>query len=177
MHRLQPILALWVFLLLPFLLQAREHCSSHQSKGFTLHDLQGWYILQGASVGGPQLQSSAGVFLIKFREDGTGIVRSGTIRTFIGSPPATTSVLTTPLSAIPPAVGTIKLNLNPNGTAELLFYGIPTANDVTTLSAVFEKENKKVQGGFAIRTGVIGPSADSPFANDVNTFTFKRQRR
>ena len=77
---------------------------------------------------------------------------------------------------MPPAVGTITIKLKHDGTAKLSFFGIPTASDVTVLDAVFEKKDKKIIGGFALRTGVIVPSADSSFANEIKAFTIKRQR-
>lgn len=33
-----------------------------------------------------------------------------------------------------------------------------------------------ITAGFALRTGVIGPSVDSSFANEIKVFTIKRQR-
>ena len=180
---LRKLIAVSVFLLLPFTLKAQHHhhqeCSHHAA--FKLEDLEGSYIVQGFTAGGPQLDSSTDIFLMTFRDDGTGVVRSLTLRTFTGTPPATTFRLTTPIDAKPPEAGTIIAKLNPDGTAELLFFGIPTANDITTLDAVFKKSadnthnSNKITAGFALRTSVTGPSENSAFANEIKPFNIERQ--
>ncbi len=184
MFYLKKLIAVSVFLLLPFTLKAKHHhhqeCSHHAA--FKIEDLEGSYIVQGFTAGSPQLDSSTDIFLMTFRDDGTGVVRSLTLRTFTGTPPATTFRLTTPPNARPPEVGTIVAKLNPDGTAELLFFGIPTPDDITTLEAVFKKStdnahhhNNKITSGFALRTAVNGPSANSAFANEIKPFNIERQ--
>jgi len=180
MFHLRKIVAVGLFLLLPLAVIAERHDHKKEcfrKDRFKIEDLEGSYIVQGVTAGGPQLESFAEIFLITFRRDGTGVVRSLTSRTFTGTPPATLFQETTPLKARPPATGTVQATLNSDGTAQIIFFGVPTAADQTLDNAVFKKSNgsKKITGGFAVRVGVNGPSADSPFANQTLTTTYERQ--
>jgi len=179
MFHLRKIIAASFFLLLPLAATAEHHHHKkecHKDR-FKIEDLEGSYIANGISAGGPQLESFAEVLLIKFRRDGTGVVRSVTSRTFTGTPPATLLQQLTSLKARPPAVGTVQATLNPDGTAQLIFFGAPTAADQTIDNVVFKKSNgsSKITGGFSIRAGVNGPSADSAFANQILYGTYERQ--
>jgi hypothetical protein len=162
-----------LFCLLPFSVKARE---CHEQANFKLKDLKGWYIVKGMTAGGPQITSSGNVMLLFLRDDGTGVVASRTLVTFTGAPPTTVIKQAAPLTALPPAAGTLTATLNPNGTGEILLFGFPTPSDITVLATIFKKEEKKVTGGFALRTGVIGPSADSDYANEIKPFIIERQR-
>lgn len=142
------------------------------SSTFKLKDLKGTYIVQGATAGGPGPQSSASVFTLIFDKEGHGFIPFLTIRTFSGTLPSTTAHLP---SLQYPTPFPVSIQLNSDGTGELLIVDFPAPNDVTHFDIVLQKENGKVAKGFFVKTGVTGPSVDSDSANEIKLFQMIRQ--
>lgn len=179
MINLRKLIAVGFLLLVPFSLKGthdhHQDCPHHST--FKLEDLKGKYVVQAFTAGGPGEESSADASIYSFRDDGTGVLQSITVRTFNGTPPATLLQMTTPLTALPPTPGTISVDLNPDGTAIIYSYGLPTPADIILIAAVFKKspETNKITSGYALKIGIIGPSANSASANELKLFNIQRQ--
>lgn len=142
------------------------------SPEFKLKDLEGTYIIQGITAGGPNTQGSATVGTFIFDKDGNGIQPFITVRSFSGTLPPTTFHVP---SAQTPSPLRLKIELNSDGTGRLHIFGFPTAADITHFDIVLKKENGKVTKGFFVKTGVTGPSASSDAANEIKLFQMERQ--
>ena len=145
--------------------ESKSKCHSHS---FKLSELKGTYVVRGITGGGPGPNSSVSVGTLEITDKkGNGNFPFLTIRSNTGTLP---SVITQIPSAQFPNPLPIKISINSNGVGELLTFGLPTSEDITQNSIVFEKINGIVTGAVFIKQALSAQAQIQMMQTKLNFF-------